>query len=47
MNERIKYLYKSILLSGVQVTYGDECGKEKFIIILNHKDKQESLRIPK
>lgn len=47
MNERIKYIYKSILLSGIRVTYNGVVGKDKVILLLSGKDKLQSLRIPK
>lgn len=48
MNERIIWIYKSILLAGAKITYSGIIGSEKMILILNKKDlSQSSLRIPK
>lgn len=48
MNERIIWIYKSVLLSGIQITYSGAVGNEKVVVILSKKDSsQSSLRIPK
>jgi len=49
MNERIKYVYKTLLIKGTKISAGYHIVSEngKFVILLEHKDKLESLRIPK
>lgn len=49
MNKRIKYVYKSLLINGAKIAkgYNIVSRDDKFVILLEHTDKQESLRIPK